>query len=291
MGLRKSYTVNSVNASSGITTRNFDGTIETVSAGGTIYLDSDDVSANSIYFTENSTWKTLTADVDNGSGDVTLTSKTIKGIANTEYVVKINTDISGNMNVDTSTITVKAYSSADVLLETRTVYLPTLNATDRDDYVNLSSLLGASYIVIGGTMKEAAGDYEATITVSLESMDEIPAGCTFTIGTEAANVINLGIQLLASDGSALSGRGIIDFYLSDDAFGDTVASAAEGLAIGTDGSIIFADSSLNSLKIISEDDGDIDINITESTGADVYYAVVILPNRKKIVSDKIVFAA
>lgn len=291
MGIRKSYTLNAVLAPSGSTIKDFDENKVFVAAGGTVYLDSEIAALTTDLYTENTTWQTLTADVDNGGGDITLTNTTIKGIANTEYVIKVNTDITGNMNVATSTITVKAYSSADALLETRTINLPAMSTTSRDDYVNLSTLLGASYIVIGGTMKEAAGDYEAVITVSLESMDEIPYGVKFSAGAEAANVINLAIQLLASDGSDLVGRGVIDFYLSDDMYGNTCASTAEGLAIGTDGIIIGGHASLNSITILSEADGDIDIDITESTGADVYYAVVILPGGKKIVSDQIVFAA
>jgi len=289
MGLRKSYTVSSVTAPSGLTMLNYDGILETVAAAGTIYLDSDIGDAMSYFLTENTTWKTLTG--TSTTGDVTLTNKTIKGIANAEYTIKINTAVSGNMDVATSTLTVKTYSSADVLLETRTIYLPTLSSTNRDDYVNLSTLVGASYVVIGGVLKNATGDYTATITVSFEALDEVPSGCKFVIGTEGGNVINLGIQLIASDGSDLVGRGLIDFYISDDMYGNTCATAADSLAIGTDGVIIGNDATLNSCRILSESDGDIDINITEAGGAATYFGVVILPDGKKIVSDKIIFAA
>ena len=289
MGLRKSYTLSSTEAPSGSMIKNFDGTVVKVSAGGTVYLDSEIAALTTSLFTLNTTWQTLTADVDNGDGDYTLETKTIKGISNTEYVIKVNTDISGNLTAADSTILIKAYDSDDTLLETRTITLPAINDTDRDDYVDMSGLLGASYITVDGTMKEAAGDYEATITVDLEDVDEIPAGCIFTIGAENTNVINLGIQLLADDGSALVGRGLIDFYISDDMYGNTCASTVDSLAIGTDGVVIGTDASLNSIRILSESDGDIDINITEATGADVYYGVVILPNGKKIVSDKIIF--
>ena len=289
MGIRKSYTVDSVAAPSGIKTLDYDGNENLIAAGGTIYLDSGDTIDSNI-FTISTTWQTLTADVDNGGGDITLTTKTIKGLGGNEYVVKVNVDITGNMNVATSVLYVKSYNSSDTLLETRTIALPTMSTTSADYYLNLSSLLAASYITVSGTMKEASGDYDAVITVDLEDMDEIPHGCTFTIGTEAANVINVALQLLASDGSALTGRGLVDIYLSDDQYGNTCASTAEGIAIGTDGIIVAADASLNSIKVLSESDGDIDINITETTGADTYYMVVVMPSGKKIVSDPIVFA-
>ena len=42
--------------------------------------------------------------------------------------------------------------------------------------------------------------------------------------------------------------------------------------------------------LVSEADGDIDINITES-GTDTFYLVLVMPNGKLIVSDAITFAA
>jgi hypothetical protein len=289
MGLRKSYTVSAVEAADGLTMQSFDNVKVFVEAGDSIFLDSAEVIDTDL-LTLNTEWQLIEEEVLL-TGDTTIGNLTVKGIGNTEFVVKINTAIVGDMDVATSTLTVKAYNSADVLLETRTIALPVLSTTNRDDYVNLSTFLGASYVVVGGTLKAATADYDASITVSFEDMPEIPAGVSFVAGAEAANVINLGIQLLSNLGVALDGRGVIDLYFSDDAFGNSVAATIDTIAIGTDGVIIAADSNLNSVTIVSESDGDIDIDITEATGADVLYAVVVLPSGKKIISDAIVFAA
>ena len=61
---------------------------------------------------------------------------------------------------------------------------------------------------------------------------------TFTIGTEAADVINVGIQLTDRDnGNEISERVAVMYYLADDVAGDTPSGTAPdgGIAIGTDG--------------------------------------------------------
>ena len=114
-------------------------------------------------------------------------------------------------------------------------------------------------------------------------------GADFVIGTESANVINLGIQLKSSGGGELAQRGAVQFYLSDDANGDSIASAPDTVAIGTDGLAVEIGTDL--WQLISEVDGDIDLDITEAGGADTFYGVVILPNGELVVSSAITFAA
>ncbi|MBN50037.1 MAG: hypothetical protein CMN85_10885 [Spongiibacteraceae bacterium] len=117
-------------------------------------------------------------------------------------------------------------------------------------------------------------------------------GATITVGTEAANVINVAIQLEQPNGDALDEFGYVTAYLSDDSGGDGVAGTAPSgtVVIGTDGAIIGEITAKKVLLLQSEADGDIDINITE-TGADTWYLVVILPSGVKVVSDAITFAA
>ena len=117
----------------------------------------------------------------------------------------------------------------------------------------------------------------------------LPNNVTFTIGAEAANSINVAIQL--QDGTVAVGeRCAVDAYLSDDANGDSVAGTAPdgNVAIGTDGVLIpiVAD---KAFKLISESDGDIDLDIGEAA-ADTWYLVVVTPDGKLHVSDAITFA-
>lgn len=120
--------------------------------------------------------------------------------------------------------------------------------------------------------------------------DNQVAGATFTIGSEAADVINVGIQLTDAAGSDMATRAGVDFYLSDSATGDTVVAAATSLAIGTDGvAIEYVSNSAG--KLISEADGDIDLDIGDASGAATYYLVLLMPNGSLVVSDAITFAA
>ena len=117
-----------------------------------------------------------------------------------------------------------------------------------------------------------------------------PADATFTIGTEAANVINVAVQLKDGAGDDIATRAAVQFYLSDDADGDTIVAAATSLAIGTDG-VAIENISNSAGLLISEADGDIDINIGDASGAATYYLVLVMPSGELVVSDAITFAA
>lgn len=114
----------------------------------------------------------------------------------------------------------------------------------------------------------------------------------FTIGAEAANVINVAIQLTDANYNDLGYRAHLRAYLSDDANGDSVVATAPSgaVAIGTDGLLYDVDAAKKMFFLTSESDGDIDINITEA-GAKTLYLVLCLPNGKLKVSGAITFAA
>lgn len=119
-----------------------------------------------------------------------------------------------------------------------------------------------------------------------------PDEATFTIGSESgSDVINVAVQLQDAAGDDIATRVAVWFYLSDDADGDTVVAATQALAIGSDGVMIEAVSNSAGI-LISEADGDIDMNITgHDTDAETYYLVLIMPSGRLVVSDAIVFAA
>lgn len=126
-----------------------------------------------------------------------------------------------------------------------------------------------------------------------------PVDAEITVGAEATNVINVAIQLKDAKGNDVAHRRAIMAYLSDDANGDSIVATepATSVAIGTDGLLIpvltgSAGSELakSIFQLVSESDGDIDIDITE-TGADTFYLVLIMPNGRLVVSDAITFAS
>lgn len=119
-----------------------------------------------------------------------------------------------------------------------------------------------------------------TVTAAeLNILDGALATATFTVGTETTNVINVAIQLKDANGVDMTAISSIGMYLSSDAAGVAIeASGPDSWVIGTDG-ILLPDGSdsLISGVLISEADGDIDINLTH-VGADTFYMNVIMPN-------------
>lgn len=114
---------------------------------------------------------------------------------------------------------------------------------------------------------------------------------TFVIGAETGgNTKNVAIQLKDADGKDLAVRGVVHAYVSDDANGDVlnVAAVSGGVAIGTDGTAIPIVAS-KVFILVSEADGDIDLNFVEA-GAKTVYLNVILPDGTKVSSGAITFA-
>lgn len=111
----------------------------------------------------------------------------------------------------------------------------------------------------------------------------------FVIGAEAGDVINVGIQLKDAAGADLAVRGSVFAYLSDDANGDSLAGTApDTVAIGTDGLAIPLVAG-KAFQLVSEADGDIDIDITED-GADTWYLILVMPDGRRVASGAITFA-
>lgn len=132
-------------------------------------------------------------------------------------------------------------------------------------------------------------------TISGARARNLVSSVDFTVGAEAADVINVAIQLKGEgtpgvQGADLDESAAVLAYLSDDSDGSSLAATAPsgGIAIGTDGLAIehIAD---KAFLLVSEADGDIDLDITEA-GADTWHLVVVLPNGDLAISDAITFA-
>lgn len=127
---------------------------------------------------------------------------------------------------------------------------------------------------------------------SLKELQNLHLDATIVVGAEAADVINVTIQLKeAKSGEDLAARGAVFAYLSDDANGDSIAATAPSanVAIGTDGVLIpvVAD---KAFCLVSEADGDIDLDIGEA-GADTWYLILVMPDGRLEASGAITFAA
>ena len=153
---------------------------------------------------------------------------------------------------------------------------------------------GGNKIVIasGGEIEIQSGatlDIQSGATMSQSG---VPAGASFSIGTESSDIIVVGIQLNDGAGVALANRAAVTVYLSDDANGDAIASATPSgtVGAGTDGLVMPSGGDSKKLfTCVSEADGDIDLSIEDTAGS-TYYVAVVLPNGKLSVSGAVTFA-
>ena len=127
----------------------------------------------------------------------------------------------------------------------------------------------------------------------LNILDGQVASATIVVGDELTEtgVINVAIQLKDAAGADMAIRSSILAYLSDDANGDSVVAATHSgtVEIGTDG-LMLPIVAKNHFQLVSEADGHIDINITES-GAKTAYLILVLPNGKLLASAAISHAS
>ena len=114
----------------------------------------------------------------------------------------------------------------------------------------------------------------------------------FTIGTEAADVINVSAVVKDYDVRAsVSEARVLTVFLSDDSGGIDIAATAPdgGIAAGTNGVILDAPVANKLLTVQTAIDGTFDIDITDS-GTPTFYVVAVLPNGKQVVSEAVTFA-
>ena len=144
----------------------------------------------------------------------------------------------------------------------------------------------------GGELQDAVEELQdavGEIQDAAEELQGLQLDAEITVGAEDANAIPVTIQLKDGLGDDLAVRGAVHAYLSDDANGDSIAATApsSGWAIGTDGLLIPLVANKAAL-LVSEEDGDIDLAITEA-GAATWYLVLVMPDGRLIVSDAITF--
>lgn len=115
---------------------------------------------------------------------------------------------------------------------------------------------------------------------------------TYTIGAETSNAITVNVQVIDDEGGAIDESVALQQYLASDSACLTVeASAPTGTAAGTDGSLVVEYTAEVVWLANTESDGDLDIVVTLSSGADTFYLATVLPNGTIVCSSAITFAA
>lgn len=134
-------------------------------------------------------------------------------------------------------------------------------------------------------------DGVTSTAAELNLLDNQPASITFVVGAEGSDVINVSGQVKDAAGADMATATALKFYLADDAAGldPSTSAPAEGIAIGADGALIESVANLSG-TLITEADGDFDIDISNATTTPTFYLVVVLPNGSLAISDAITFA-
>jgi hypothetical protein len=111
-----------------------------------------------------------------------------------------------------------------------------------------------------------------------------------TVGGEAADVINVALQVVDAEGVALAQQLALFAWLSDTAgAAATAAAPSAGTAIGTDGVIIVEHTAEIIFELLTDADGVLDLDIEEA-GVDTWYLNVRLPGGSVVSSAAITFA-
>lgn len=110
-----------------------------------------------------------------------------------------------------------------------------------------------------------------------------------TVGAEAADVINVALQIQDAEGDDLAEQKSFLAWLSDTAGAAVTATApSAGTAIGTDGVIIVEHTAETLFELLTDTAGVLDLDIGEA-GADTWYLNIRLADGSIVSSGAIAF--
>jgi hypothetical protein len=114
---------------------------------------------------------------------------------------------------------------------------------------------------------------------------------TFTIGTKAANTINVACQLKDAKGRVLRQVAHVRVHLSDVSTGAGITTTAttSALAIGTNGVIVNIPVTGKVVDVLSDAQGRFDLNLIQTASPLTYYMAVQMPDGSVSMSNAIVF--
>lgn len=153
-----------------------------------------------------------------------------------------------------------------------------------------------------GSLVRVEGSY-GVVQLMAPSLEEyllagqVLANVTYSIGVEGSNAIIVSCQAVDANGNDFAKVVRFPMWLVTTAAGDVLEphSATLTIASGTDG-VVELTAAANALghsafNVVTEADGDIDVSITQTSGADTFYLVSQLPSGKMVISSVITFAA
>ena len=120
-------------------------------------------------------------------------------------------------------------------------------------------------------------DGVTSTAAELNLNDNQVAGVTYVVGAEGGDVINLGLQLTDAAGADMATVCALPFYMSTDSAGKDVATTGTTtVAVGTDGGIYpSGDDSTIAGLVVSEADGDIDLDFGDTSSITLYFNLIL----------------
>lgn len=147
-------------------------------------------------------------------------------------------------------------------------------------------------MTIGKAIEQGFGNGVNGLYDALKWLNDVPADASITVGATHTSAIAATIQLKDYLGNNLTTAGSVLMYLTSDAVGLDINTTAltTDVVIVTNGSlgILLAN---KAYLLVSEANGTIGIQLGYTTGALDFYAVLVMPNGKRIVSSKFEFSA
>jgi len=117
-----------------------------------------------------------------------------------------------------------------------------------------------------------------------------PKDATIVVTQSSTTTFAAAVQLLGSNGKDLTFAAAVDWYLSTQSDGSDLAADSTditSLAISGDGLCIEHDANVAG-KLVSEDDGDINLAIVVPSGKTVYL-VLVMPDGSLVISDAMTY--
>lgn len=198
-------------------------------------------------------------------------------------------DAEGTTPAAISDVTV-AVGTDGTILETYTANARFKLLTDDEgkadlDFTDAEDAAETGYLAV----KLANGNYAVSDALTWG----IEYDVTFTIGAEAGEVINVGIQVVNANADPVAAVIPLLCFVCSDALGETVEAIPDvTVAVGTDGEITATRIANVDFTLTTEATGAADLDFTDAgAGAETGYLAIRLPNGTYVVSNALTWTA
>jgi hypothetical protein len=144
---------------------------------------------------------------------------------------------------------------------------------------------------VGGCRSQTRWDIDNCDGDAIRASLDIEWSVEFTVGAEAGNNINVALQVVDALGEDITEAKSFFAWLSDAAGGAPTSTAPDNdVVIGTDGTILLEHTADIVFELLTESDGDLDLDIGDTVGTPTFYLNVRLADGSIVSSGAITFA-